>query len=549
MLTYDQVVINLVGNALKYTDTGYIHVSLTQEKSNAILMVKDSGSGMSTAFLKDRLFTAFAQEDNLHEGTGLGMNLVASILKAIEGSIDVHSEKNVGTTVKATVPLVRTSQRQRNRSSASFENDAVPAMPNGLTVAIPSVMGDPNGPAQIPSAQAVGRKILIGSVIKSCSEMGIRTMPTDGRSTPAADVRFVTEDWVLGSTTQTDRYRMVSGPGATQPLDASAITPLIVLCNSTISMREFKRTYPELANRNDVQLLSQPAAPTQLRKAILACLPGVPTPEGKGLTSSPLAKEPLLPEDEPPPANASAESAKESRPNPWRVGSIDDAVLATPSAEPAVPFATPDYTGASSTAQAAQGVQRTVPIPAPQAPNATSSQLDEASARTSPKGQPPAAEPPAPSPPVLDLLLVDDNPINLQLLTTYAKRHSHRHLRAHNGHHAVEAYKAACTRTPLPPEVASIQQPQPHPDNPPSRQPQVILMDINMPILDGYEATRQIRAFEQRKALRPSTIIALTGLGSAQARQEAYACGIDLFLTKPVKLKELGRILEGLERW
>lgn len=66
-----------------------------------------------------------------------------------------------------------------------------------------------------------------------------------------------------------------------------------------------------------------------------------------------------------------------------------------------------------------------------------------------------------------------------------------------------------------------------------------------MPIMDGLEATRLIRAHEQEKALKPALIIALTGLASAQTQQEAYASGIDLFLTKPVPLKELGRILHS----
>ena len=72
-------------------------------------------------------------------------------------------------------------------------------------------------------------------------------------------------------------------------------------------------------------------------------------------------------------------------------------------------------------------------------------------------------------------------------------------------------------------------------------------MDINMPILNGFEATRQIRGFEKQKGLEPATIIALTGLGSASAQQEAFSSGVDLFLTEPVRLKELTKILDGVQ--
>lgn len=66
-----------------------------------------------------------------------------------------------------------------------------------------------------------------------------------------------------------------------------------------------------------------------------------------------------------------------------------------------------------------------------------------------------------------------------------------------------------------------------------------------MPVMDGLESTRQIRAHEKQEQLKPALIIALTGLASAKTQQEAFASGIDLFLTKPVPLKELGRILEA----
>lgn len=83
-------------------------------------------------------------------------------------------------------------------------------------------------------------------------------------------------------------------------------------------------------------------------------------------------------------------------------------------------------------------------------------------------------------------------------------------------------------------------------ERPPGK-PHVVLMDINMPVLDGFEATRRIRKFEKQERLEAATIIALTGLGSTDAQQEAYGSGVDLFLTKPVRLKELTRILASLK--
>ena len=65
-----------------------------------------------------------------------------------------------------------------------------------------------------------------------------------------------------------------------------------------------------------------------------------------------------------------------------------------------------------------------------------------------------------------------------------------------------------------------------------------------MPVMDGMSSTRAIRSLERETKRKPSTIVALTGLASASAQQEAFSSGVNLFLTKPVSFKELRRILD-----
>ncbi len=73
--------------------------------------------------------------------------------------------------------------------------------------------------------------------------------------------------------------------------------------------------------------------------------------------------------------------------------------------------------------------------------------------------------------------------------------------------------------------------------------PSIVLMDVGLPGIDGYEATRQIRKIDVgRKAL----IVALTGYGQIQDIKKAADCGMDNFLTKPVSPKKL---LQGLARY
>lgn len=66
-----------------------------------------------------------------------------------------------------------------------------------------------------------------------------------------------------------------------------------------------------------------------------------------------------------------------------------------------------------------------------------------------------------------------------------------------------------------------------------------------MPVMDGLESTREIRQHERSNQLGPATIIALTGLASSEIQKDAFASGVDLFLTKPVRLKELKDVLEN----
>lgn len=72
-----------------------------------------------------------------------------------------------------------------------------------------------------------------------------------------------------------------------------------------------------------------------------------------------------------------------------------------------------------------------------------------------------------------------------------------------------------------------------------------VLMDLQMPVMDGLESTRKIREFEKEsQAKTPATIIAITGVGSESVRKEAMDAGMSQFLTKPVKFKTLQQLLE-----
>ncbi|KAJ9623112.1 hypothetical protein H2203_006048 [Taxawa tesnikishii (nom. ined.)] len=136
------------------------------------------------------------------------------------------------------------------------------------------------------------------------------------------------------------------------------------------------------------------------------------------------------------------------------------------------------------------------------------------------------------------VLLVDDNRINMQLLTTFMKKRGHAYDTAKNGLEALQLYEMALSPScSLEPSTEGLR-PTTH------RPYDFILMDINMPVMDGLESTRRIRAVERSKGTKPATIMALTGVASADMQMEARASGVDLYWTKPVRLRELGSAID-----
>jgi CheY-like chemotaxis protein len=72
--------------------------------------------------------------------------------------------------------------------------------------------------------------------------------------------------------------------------------------------------------------------------------------------------------------------------------------------------------------------------------------------------------------------------------------------------------------------------------------PDVALLDIGMPEMDGYEFARRLRALPEGKDVR---LIAVTGYGQPADKERAFEAGFDFHLVKPINMEELGRVIEG----
>ncbi|PRY66036.1 two-component system sensor histidine kinase BarA [Vreelandella songnenensis] len=120
-LRIHQVLSNLVGNALKFTQTGEVIVRVmldTQEGQHVVLRtsVSDTGIGLSDEHQK-KLFSAFAQAEPSHSrqfgGSGLGLTICRQLIERMGGEIEVESELGAGSTFSFTLPLLASQGGER----------------------------------------------------------------------------------------------------------------------------------------------------------------------------------------------------------------------------------------------------------------------------------------------------------------------------------------------------------------------------------------------------------------------------------------------------
>ncbi|WP_129408664.1 GAF domain-containing sensor histidine kinase [Marinitoga lauensis] len=100
-----QILVNIVGNAIKYTDKGYVNVYIDFDKKTKeyIIVVKDSGPGMPKDKL-DEIFKPFVRLAKNKPGSGLGLAIVKKLIEKLKGRIHIDSEVDKGTTVELRFP-------------------------------------------------------------------------------------------------------------------------------------------------------------------------------------------------------------------------------------------------------------------------------------------------------------------------------------------------------------------------------------------------------------------------------------------------------------
>ena len=114
LLRWEQVIFNVLDNAVKYTEHGFVELVFKQEENNFIIFVNDTGIGIDKEYLPS-VFRPFKQvEEGIKRkfgGLGLGMAISSMLMDLMKGSIELVSEINNGTKVKIVFPLVKKASK------------------------------------------------------------------------------------------------------------------------------------------------------------------------------------------------------------------------------------------------------------------------------------------------------------------------------------------------------------------------------------------------------------------------------------------------------
>lgn len=406
-----QILLNLAGNAVKFTDSGSVTILLGEEPADpdkqagggvrVRFEVRDTGIGIPEEE-RPRLFVMFTQVDSSaarrHGGTGLGLAICKRLVELMGGRIGVESQPGAGSTFWVSIPLKRGA-------------------------------GSAHPPT--PAGNWAGRRLLLVDDIAVNRDLLTRQLDGFGIVTETAENGEQALD------------RLVAAAHTGRPFDAAILD----------------HRMPGLTGVEVAQRIRANPALAGIRLA--------------------LASSQRLEGQEPERAPVDTHL-----PKPIRFSTLCQCLarLLEPQSGPELP--------AAADRSAPAGTGNVVPLP-PRPP---------AGPAAPPEGKPRAR-----------VLVAEDNPVNQQLTLALLRRAGHSAEAVSNGEEAVEAVSA--------------------------RPYDLVLMDVQMPVMDGLEATRRIRRLSG-----PATRIPIVALTANAMQGDAAICleaGMDDYLSKPINARKL----------
>lgn len=405
-----RILMNVFGNALKYTPSGYIYLGLslshnstgsrkapTQHgrRSYVTITVKDTGKGIGSKYLQNDLFRPFKQEDPLASGSGLGLSIVRQAVGFLGGSIEIESTQGVGTQISIHTPLSVSPTKSETSSSRSMFS-TLRGHTEGKNIAILGF-----GQSLLSQRDTA----LYSSLERMCGHwFGLdvtNLSPLEGKHAPY--------DFYLAVQTELDCEdvggRNLFGLSDHFETTDSCSSPVVVICQSP---EEAHRMFVASKSREQSTLfefVSQPCGPRKLARALDMCIKRQRDKDQGRRGSDEPTRWVEMPESSHLPVDLGPSDPPEDRmkiskrPTQDTMGGLESETLPPQ--------------------QGLEAVQQHISQPAAPSKAQDTQEISKQS-----------------------VLLVDDNDLNLQLLSAYVKKDGYDYTTAKDGAQALEIYKA-----------------------------------------------------------------------------------------------------------
>lgn len=475
---------------MKFGDpAGCIRVQLNIQEASVSLSFSDTGKGIAPDFIRHRIFEPFSQEDPQNEGTGLGLSLVQSAAIALGGDVRIDSHETWGSTFTVTFPLHRlTHMPTRKVAEDSGSNSQLDA-------------------AELPRLELslfTSGRWVTGDDIRDrrCTDM------VSGSLKEGAGRWFQTHitPWEASSTSTRLLFAFVEDLDLAIPASGDALehSKLVVLCPNKEDV-----ICPRILDSENSTAIFGPVTLSALHDALARLYPDIVPPSD---TNDPLPS---------PSGNANHQSLTHGE------GSRNDSTTSRASnllpglADLKLEIPCKHAPDGSTARWLERSDQESTHSLSSIRPSNTHSPIHSTALEGGTSVESLDKSRPDPK-----LLLVDDNSINLKVISMFARKASSTpSTSVSSGREAIDMFTEALSNDPY----------------------DLIFLDLSMPEMSGFEVAERIRKIEASTPNRRRTYIcAFTALVSADDRHRAYVAGVDGYVVKPAKF---GDLKDVIDRW